>query len=74
MKILRVRLSGREARIEVSPIERQAFFDNHVIDMVDQELRRLGFSRVALDLRGYPRTEQNTAVTPLVLPIANAPR
>src|SRR5438034_9771927 len=54
-KNLRVRYSDGLARIEVSPEERKLFFDERIMDDVDAELRRLGFVRVTLDLRGYSK-------------------
>src|SRR5437867_3154115 len=70
-KNLRVRYSDGLARIEVSPEERKLFFDERIMDDVDGELRRLGFVRVTLDLRGYSRTEPVVAADPLTLPMAH---
>lgn len=68
---LRVRSADMQARIEVSPEERRVFFDDHVMDQVDRELRRLGFERVTLDMRGYQRIEQGPSSHSLTLPMAN---
>ena len=70
-KNLRVRYSDGLARIEVSPEERKLFFDERIMDDVDGELRRLGFVRVTLDLRGYSRREPVVAADPLTLPMAH---
>ena len=69
---LRVRYSSSQARIEVSPEERRIFFNEHVMDLVDEELRRLGFTKVTLDLRGYAKKNSPTAADEIVLPMANA--
>jgi pyridinium-3,5-biscarboxylic acid mononucleotide sulfurtransferase len=71
VKSLRVRYSDALARIEVSPEERKIFFDERVMDNIDAELKRLGFTRVTLDLRGYSRKEKVVAGDPLTLPMAN---
>jgi pyridinium-3,5-biscarboxylic acid mononucleotide sulfurtransferase len=68
---LRVRYSGALARIEVSPDDRKLFFDEDVMDQIDQELRRLGFMRVALDMRGYSKRNSSTADNTLTLPMAS---
>src|SRR5207249_12136991 len=70
-KHLRFRYSDGLARIEVSPEERKLFFYERSMDDVDGELRRLGFVRVTLDLRGYSRTEPVVAADPLTLPMAH---
>jgi pyridinium-3,5-biscarboxylic acid mononucleotide sulfurtransferase len=71
VRTLRVRSKDGEARIEVSPSERCAFFTELVFNAVDRELRQLGFSRVTLDLHGYSRTESSLVEGRLVLPMAN---
>ena len=67
---LRVRYHDSSARIEVPPEERAVFFDDKVMDEIDQELRRLGFVDVALDLRGYARRTRSVEKEGLVLPMA----
>jgi pyridinium-3,5-biscarboxylic acid mononucleotide sulfurtransferase len=67
---LRVRYASRLARIEVSPEERKKLFDEDVFDQIDRELRRLGFERVTLDLRGYSRNGLQVARDPMALPMA----
>jgi uncharacterized protein len=81
---LRVRLSDGMGRIEVSPeegpeqaieIARRAGLPLVVaakVDKVDRELRRLGFVRVTLDLRGYTKREATPSET-LTLPMASVP-
>jgi pyridinium-3,5-biscarboxylic acid mononucleotide sulfurtransferase len=68
---LRVRYAGALARIEVSPDDRKLFFDEDVLDQIDQELRRLGFMRVTLDIRGYSKRDSSTAGNTLTLPMAS---
>jgi pyridinium-3,5-biscarboxylic acid mononucleotide sulfurtransferase len=71
---LRVRYASRLARIEVSPEERKKLFDEDVFDQIDRELRRLGFERVTLDLRGYSRIGLQVARDPMALPMASVAR
>jgi uncharacterized protein len=59
---LRVRNDLGTARIEVAPSERHLFFEEELMSRIDQELRKIGFSAVVLDLKGrlksrYPTTE-----------------
>jgi pyridinium-3,5-biscarboxylic acid mononucleotide sulfurtransferase len=68
---LRVRYSNSSARIEVAPEERKLFFDDSVMDQVDQALKRLGFLTVTLDLKGYSRKERPPMADPLLLPMAS---
>lgn len=49
---VRVRHHGRLARIEVLPAQRR-LFDEALMDQVDDRLKKLGFTYVALDLSGY---------------------
>ena len=67
---LRVRFNNSLARIEVSPDERRRFFDEEVMDQVDQQLRRMGFAGASLDMRGYSK-KKSTVESPFVLPMAN---
>ena len=69
---LRVRYADALARIEVSPEERKAFFDEDVFDRVDAELRRIGFEKVTLDMRGYSRRERKPLTDSVDLPMATA--
>jgi uncharacterized protein len=50
---LRVRDHNGLARIEVGAEERNLFFDAGVLDKVASELKRLGFTYVTLDMKGY---------------------
>jgi uncharacterized protein len=50
---VRVRHHGDIARIEVAAEDRRRFFETVPLDEVDGELKKCGFSYVALDLRGY---------------------
>lgn len=52
-RIVRVRLHGSVARIEVDKRERRLFFDEEILDRIDKELQALGFAYVTLDLGGY---------------------
>lgn len=51
--VLRVRNHNGVARIEVSPDEREIFFDTEVMDAVYKKFKSLGFTYVTLDLLGY---------------------
>ncbi len=74
VRVLRVRYQQSLARIEVSPEERKLFFDGTLMTRIDEELKRLGFSAVALDLRGYSTKESSAIRGELVLPLADAAR
>ena len=71
VKNLRVRDSGGLARIEVSPEERKKLFNEKILDRIDRELRRLGYARVTLDLRGYSSSRDEVLRDPQALPMAN---
>jgi len=71
VKDLRVRYAGKIARIEVSPENRKLFFDENVLDQIDQELRRLGFTKVTFDMKGYSKKESSTVGDTLTLPMAS---
>ena len=70
VKNLRVRYSNGLARVEVSPEERRAFFDEKVMNLIDSELKGLGFANVTLDMRGYVKKETMVPGDPLSLPMA----
>jgi len=59
---IRVRHHGDIARIEVSASERGKFFDNGLMDQVYEAFKRLGFTYVALDLRGYRTGSMNEKI------------
>jgi len=50
---VRVRHHGDIARIEVAEQERPRFFDEEMMNRVNDRLKEIGFKYVALDLRGY---------------------
>jgi pyridinium-3,5-biscarboxylic acid mononucleotide sulfurtransferase len=50
---LRVRVHGEIARIEVGRDERGALCETETMDLIDEALKRLGFSYVTVDLGGY---------------------
>jgi len=56
---IRVRHHGDIARIEVSPDERNKFFDTEIMDKVAKRLKQIGFSYVTLDLKGYRTGSMN---------------
>ncbi len=70
---IRVRYHNSLARIEVGPSERHLFFNEALMDAVSQKLFSLGFSSVALDLRGYrSKAESGTVENSFALPIVNS--
>lgn len=56
---VRVRHHGDIARIEVSPEEREKFFDTCVMNQVAGRLKKIGFNYVTLDLMGYRTGSMN---------------
>ncbi|MEN1759545.1 ATP-dependent sacrificial sulfur transferase LarE [Anoxynatronum sibiricum] len=56
---LRVRIHESMARIEVAPEERARFFDMVLMNQVDDKLKKIGFSYVTLDLKGYRTGSMN---------------
>ncbi|MHA1710356.1 MAG: ATP-dependent sacrificial sulfur transferase LarE [Candidatus Baldrarchaeia archaeon] len=68
--VVRVRYHGAIARIEVEKSARRKFFDERIMDEIAEQLRKLGFRYVCLDLMGYrsgsldevpPRKNSNAA-------------
>lgn len=55
----RVRHHGDLARIEVDAAERAKFFSEDMSDKIAEELKKLGFRYVALDLQGYRTGNMN---------------
>ena len=53
VSVVRVRDHGYIARIEVSRDERKKLFNDSTMDRVAEELRKLGYKYVTLDLHGY---------------------
>lgn len=56
---VRVRHHGDIARIEVSPDERERFFNLELMDAVSKKLQEIGFKYVTLDLKGYRTGSMN---------------
>ena len=52
-RVARVRYHGEVARIEVEASEIARLLDNRLREVIDQELKKLGFRFVALDLKGF---------------------
>jgi len=44
----------------VAPNERHLFLQEELMSQIDRELRRIGFSSVTLDLKGYSKSKQST--------------
>lgn len=63
VKQLRVRDHGYIARIEVGRDERRKFFNEGIMDRVAQELMKLGYKFVTLDLLGYRQGSLDTLIT-----------
>lgn len=59
---IRVRDHGGLARIELERGDRERFCREDLWERVDEELRRLGYLYVALDLRGYRTGSMNEAL------------
>ena len=59
---VRVRHHGDVARLEVSAHERSKFFDTALMDKAYEKFRQLGFSYVALDLKGYRTGSMNEVI------------
>lgn len=56
---VRVRIHGSIARIEVLPAEFEKLVEERVRNRVNQVLKRLGFSYITMDLRGYRTGSMN---------------
>ncbi len=65
---LRVRNHLGSARIEVAPDERHLFFEEELMSQIDRELRKIGFSSVTLDLKGYSKSKHSEAE--VILPLS----
>lgn len=59
---VRVRYHGEIARIEVDYNERQKFFNERILDETYTELKAIGFTYIALDLKGYRMGSMNENV------------
>ncbi len=56
---VRVRHHGEIARIEVDPSEREKFFNIDIMNNIGNELKKIGFTYVTLDLLGYRTGSMN---------------
>ncbi|NLW91976.1 MAG: ATP-dependent sacrificial sulfur transferase LarE [Syntrophomonadaceae bacterium] len=63
-KQVRVRIHNDLARIEVAPEERTKFINESLMDKISDEIKRLGFRYVTLDLQGYRTGSLNPAAGP----------
>jgi len=59
VKACRVRLHAKVARIEVDPGDIERILDQVVRSTIVRELRRIGFTHVAVDLEGYGQGSMN---------------
>lgn len=59
---LRVRHLDNLARIEVSPDEREKFFDVDLLDEIDNKFKQIGFTYVTMELSGYKMGSLNVNV------------
>ncbi len=60
---IRVRHHGDIARIEVSPEEREQFFDIKVMDNISNKFKQIGFTYVTLDMSGYRTGSMNEVLS-----------
>lgn len=60
---IRVRHHGDIARIEVSPEEREQFFDIEVMDNISNKFKQIGFTYVTLDMSGYRTGSMNEVLS-----------
>ena len=60
---VRVRHHGEIARIEVEPSEREKFFDIEVMNRIGNELKKIGFTYVTLDVLGYRTGSMNEGLS-----------
>ena len=63
IKQVRVRHHGEIARIEVSPEERELFFNVDIMDKIGKEFKNIGFTYVTLDILGYRTGSMNEVLT-----------
>lgn len=63
IKQVRVRHHGEIARIEVSPEERELFFNVDIMDKIGKEFKDIGFTYVTLDMLGYRTGSMNEVLT-----------
>jgi len=60
---VRVRHHGEIARIEVEPSEREKFFDMEIMNRIGNELKKIGFTYVTLDMLGYRTGSMNETLS-----------
>ncbi|HEX9025986.1 MAG TPA: ATP-dependent sacrificial sulfur transferase LarE [Clostridium sp.] len=60
---VRVRHHGEIARIEVEPSERKKFFDMEIMNRIGNELKKIGFTYVTLDMLGYRTGSMNETLS-----------
>lgn len=58
-KQFRLRYHGDLARIEVAPEERTKLFDLALMDQISEELKKIGFTFVTMELSGYKTGSMN---------------
>jgi uncharacterized protein len=56
---VRVRMHDKIARIEVDPEERSKLFNEQIMDSIYDHFKKIGFSRVSMDLAGYRTGSMN---------------
>jgi uncharacterized protein len=62
--VVRVRHHGDVARIEVEPRELPRLMEPATADLVDRELKRLGYRFVSVDLKGFRSGSLNEGIVP----------
>ncbi|MDK6028079.1 ATP-dependent sacrificial sulfur transferase LarE [Ignisphaera sp. 4213-co] len=67
--IIRVRDHGHIARIEVGRDERRKFFNEELMDRIAQELQKLGYKYVTLDLLGYRSGSMDEVLSKKIIPL-----
>ncbi|MFT9497844.1 ATP-dependent sacrificial sulfur transferase LarE [Anaerosolibacter sp.] len=60
---IRVRHHDQIARIEVSSIEREKFFDINIMDQIGAKFKEIGFTYVTLDILGYRTGSMNEVLS-----------
>ncbi|MGO9450065.1 MAG: ATP-dependent sacrificial sulfur transferase LarE [Candidatus Binataceae bacterium] len=63
-RVARVRYHGEVARIEVERSEMARVFEPEVRDLVDRELKRIGFRFVTIDSKGFRSGSLNEGIVP----------
>lgn len=68
VKQVRVRDHNGIARIEVNKGDRRLFFNTDVMDKISNELKKLGFKYVTLDLEGYKPGSMDLELSKHIIP------